>query len=166
MHRWSFNPKKIRIILPWVSHNMQCLNCYSYTKVPVYCSYCRWKAISVQPVWHALHSEISPPETWENPYWWVKDKWYNQHSQGLYLTFWSQVNHLVFFIFFASLLRWEAFSLWWVWYEVHPEVSHGETQEDTQWREALSMWLLSPGKLFLFAWKFGQQGIIWLQIRY
>jgi len=116
---------------------------YSDSIVSILYPNSRWEAVSVQPVWYALHSEISPPETWEDPHWWVRNT--------LVCTFiWLNLNpKWVFFPlpFLCFLFRGEAFSLRWVWDEVHPEIPHGETQEDSQWREALPMWLLSPSRL-------------------
>lgn len=81
----------------------------------------------------------------------------SQYSLEFYSSFYSQLSNRGFFLFFPSLFRWKAFSLWWVWDEIHPEVSHGETQEDSQWREAIPVWLLSPGTLLLFALKLVHQ---------
>lgn len=44
-------------------------------------------------------------------------------------------------------IRWEAISLWWMWYEVYSEVSHGKAQKNSQWREALPVWILFAGKM-------------------
>lgn len=44
---------------------------------------------------------------------------------------WVILSFSLFLFIVLSLFRWKAFSLWWVWDEVHPEVPHGETQEDS-----------------------------------
>lgn len=103
---------------------------------PMFCFifYCRWKAFSVQPMWHAVHSEIPSAETREDPYRWVVNRWSILSATLVLIK-----------LFFVLLGRWEAFPLWRVWNEIYPEVSHGETQKDSQWREAIPVWLLPPG---------------------